>query len=162
GVDRDLETVCLRCLDKDPQRRYGSAEALAEDLESWLDGRPIRARPVGPRERLWRWCRRNPLAASLMGLVAVLPAAAAPPPPVAAGRRAAGGEGGRAARGGAGGRAEGSRHRLVRTYVASGARLMDEGDLLGSLVWFTEALRLDAGKPQAEEVHRHRLGAVLR
>jgi tetratricopeptide (TPR) repeat protein/TolB-like protein len=61
-----LETICARCLERDPELRYPSADALAEDLDHWLEGRPITARPISFPERFYRWARRNPvLAASL-------------------------------------------------------------------------------------------------
>jgi hypothetical protein len=71
NIDRDLEIICLKCLDKRPQRRYVSGEKLAEDLENWVEGRPIEARPVGRIERAWLWCRRKPVLAGL-GLAAAI------------------------------------------------------------------------------------------
>jgi len=67
SVDRDLSIVCLKCLDKDPRRRYGSALALAEDLERWQRKEPVEARPAGAILRLRRWTRRNPALAILIG-----------------------------------------------------------------------------------------------
>jgi WD40 repeat protein len=64
-VDADLATIALRCLEKEPQRRYASARALAEDLERWRAGEPIAARPVGAGAKFWRWCRRKPSLAGL-------------------------------------------------------------------------------------------------
>jgi WD40 repeat protein len=72
GLPRDLETVCLKCLQKEPGKRYATAEALAEDLRRFLAGEPVQARAVGPAGRLWHWCRRNRLAAALIGLVALV------------------------------------------------------------------------------------------
>ena len=68
-VPRDLEIICLKCLEKDPNRRYASALALAEDLERWLEGSPILARPVGSMTRATMWCRRNKALASLAALL---------------------------------------------------------------------------------------------
>ena len=75
GVPRDVETICLKCLEKEPARRYAAAADLADELRRYLDGKPILARPVGPAERAWRWSKRNRLAASLLTVVAVLTAA---------------------------------------------------------------------------------------
>jgi WD40 repeat protein len=71
-VDRDLETICLKCLEKRPERRYATAGEMADDLKRFLQHRPIKARPLGSIDRVVRWCRRNPLPAGLIaGVVAI-------------------------------------------------------------------------------------------
>jgi serine/threonine protein kinase len=71
-LDKDLETICAKCLEREPVARYRSAGALAEDLERWLEGRHIIARPVSPPARAWRWTQRNPVIAGMAALLLVL------------------------------------------------------------------------------------------
>ncbi len=154
-LPRDLVTVCLKCLEKDPKKRYPSAAALADDLRRFQNGEPIAARPATRVQRVVKWARRRPALAGLVAVsaVAVLTLLI----------------GGWAysvqlhqALTEAQDRAEETRRLVVRLNVTSGARRLDEGDWFGALVWFSQALQRDAGHPDREEMHRIRIASVLR
>jgi WD40 repeat protein/tRNA A-37 threonylcarbamoyl transferase component Bud32 len=139
-IDRDLETICLKCLEKQPEARYSSAEALADDLERWLRFEPIQARRSTRWEQTAKWVRRKPVVAALLGIILAVGIS------------------------GVSGvlwqwfRAE---ERLVRLNVVNGVRLAREGDLAGALLWYTEALRLDKAGPAQEDIHRIRIQSLL-
>jgi hypothetical protein len=83
-LPRDLETLCLKCLEKDPATRYATAQEFADELGRFLNDEPILAWPVGPAGRLWRWCRRKPALATVGAVAAVLLGIVAVGSPIAA------------------------------------------------------------------------------
>jgi WD40 repeat protein len=169
NIPRDLETICLKCLQKDPARRYGSARELREDLERFLEGKPIQARPIGWTERTWRWCRRNPLVASLLSVVVALLLAGLVAGSIALvvidnARRRADDNAAREAlaRANAERSAEESRERMIRLHIATGTRFLDANDRASALCWYWQAWRSDRPDPDNENNHRLRLASVIR
>jgi tetratricopeptide (TPR) repeat protein len=77
GIPKDLETISLKCLEKDPRNRYRTAKEFAEDLRRFLAGEPVQARPVGRAQRAWRWVKRKPAAAALLSLLVLVAAGSA-------------------------------------------------------------------------------------
>src|SRR6185437_12605790 len=153
-VPRDLETICLKCLEKDPARRYHGAEDLAEDLHRFLRSQPIEARPTGWWGRIVKWTRRHPTRAALLAVVSLAALIL-----VSVGlvyhfrlERAVD----RAERS-----AEENRQNIIRLHVTQGTSAMNAGDGFTALLWFTEALRLDPGTPEHEEPHRQRIAALV-
>jgi predicted Ser/Thr protein kinase len=154
GAPADLEAVCQKCLEKEPQRRYASADDLADDLRHFLQGKPVSVRPVGPLRRFGRWCRRQPWPAALLGLAAlfVLSLAIAAPAmwllytQAVADRRQAENQNAEALRQTVRAQEQEreARHQVVRLHAGIGGRLMDDGDYLPALAWITDALSQEA------------------
>jgi serine/threonine-protein kinase len=153
-VPRDLETICLKCLDKEPRRRYGTAQELAEELGRFLRDEPILARPTNRLERAWRWCRRHPALATSSATALGLLLTVAIGSPIAALRISR-------ERTHAQTNAAESRQRLARLHVGNGFQALANGDPSGSVPSFVEALALDQDQPDREATHRLRLGTIL-
>jgi eukaryotic-like serine/threonine-protein kinase len=156
-VPRDMEVICLKCLQKDPARRYAGAIELAEDLARFQAGEPIRARPVGWPERTWRWCRRNP---SLAAMLAILAVALIVGTAVSSGLAIVARAEARRARDSERRAAAAGREvlaQLVDLSAASGLAAGRSGDHAQALLWFTHAVRLASSDPERDRLNRIRV-----
>jgi len=182
AIDPDLDWIVMKCLEKDRTRRYETANGLAMDIERHLSHQPVIARPPSTIYRTQKFIRRKKLVVTAAGLIAItllLGIAVSTRQAVRATRaereqsrqRRLAIENERKAREAqsneevqrilAETKAEESRQRLVQINVANGVRLMNDGQLFASLPWLVEALRLEQGNPEGEDLQRRRLGAVL-
>lgn len=164
AVPRDLETVCLKCLEKLPGRRFASAESLADELDRFLGGLPIQSRPVGVAARGVRWCRRHPSLASLAGTLGILLLAVGVLGAFAIGQASRARDAEQAERRQrqvAESLAEDKRERLLRSFLQTGRRALDDGDPALALLWQVEALELSVQQPAEEEAHRRRIASTL-
>lgn len=147
-VDRDLETICLKTISREPSRRYESGAALAQDLGRWLAGQPIEARPVGTLERCTKWVRRRPVLATLAALLACSIAVITVGSwKVSRNLRMIG---------------EGQRQSIVALNIDTANQWIAKDDPSASLPYQIDSLRLDADHPARSRMHRVRLGLTLR
>jgi eukaryotic-like serine/threonine-protein kinase len=160
-VPRDLEVICLKCLQKEPTKRYASAGELAADLRRFLAGEPIRARAVGRPERAWRWCRRNPVVAGLLAVVALSLLTGLAGVLHFAVRAQANARQADEARVAALDSADRLQRSLIRQHIAAGTQFLETDDRGRALWWYARAWESDATDPDAEDNHRLRLGFAL-
>jgi len=175
GVDVDLATIAMKCLDKEPRRRYESAAALADDLERRQRGDPISARPIGSLERGRRWCKRYPGFAAMAALLVIsllLTAVVSTTMAVSisAANRVTEEHARRAEehaqvaerRAEEADRERRANARLVGSIFAEkGARFVENDDPLPALPWFVEALRVTEDQPDEARLHRLRINLTL-
>src|SRR5262249_14141599 len=161
GVPRDLGTICLKCLEKRPRRRYATALALADELRRFQAGEPIEARPAGRLERGVKWARRRPALAALLAVSAAALLAMLVGGWAAALAQSRSNRDLRIAHGDLAEADRANRRALVRLNVTNGTNYLNDDDLFGSLIWFARALKLEEDEAR-RQAHRTRIASVLR
>jgi eukaryotic-like serine/threonine-protein kinase len=153
GLPRDLTTICLRCLEKSPRKRYATAFDLAEDLRRFQAGKPILARPISPVGRALRWCRRHPLAAALAGICGVMAAAFVTTVVIYDYKL-------RSALAREHDLAERQRHQIVQLDINIAVTRYEAGDTFAAVLLYADAMRLDDQDSYA--TYRARIAELLR
>ncbi|MBC8875277.1 MAG: hypothetical protein H8E44_38125, partial [Planctomycetes bacterium] len=139
-------TICLKCLEKDPQRRYASAQDLVDELQRFLDGKPIKARPISAAARAWRWCRRKPAlaAAGALAATAILATVVLAVSFAIYQSRVA----------------DYNRRTLAESHLDKGQSLCEEGDVARGMFWFVRSLQTaPRGAADLQRAVRAGLGA---
>jgi WD40 repeat protein/serine/threonine protein kinase len=157
----DLDWIVMKCLEKDRARRYETVNGLDRDIQRHLDNEPVLARPPSRLYEFQKTVRRHKLGFAAAAAVMVTLGGGVLVSSWEAIRAQRFGKQALQARSSEAELRQFFQRNVVRQYVANGTRLMNEGDLFGSLLWYTEALRVDAGDPQREEPHRIRIASVL-
>jgi eukaryotic-like serine/threonine-protein kinase len=167
-VPRDLETICLKCLEKTSDRRYTSALELAEDLGRFLESNPIRARPINRFHRIWRWAKRRPMVASLLVCVATLIAAIVIVPTLlvvelkhALEESSRNERDANVARIEAENKSIESQSRLVGMHISTGVNRALANDPLRATLWYSQAWLDDVHHSRDDREHRMRIGFSL-
>jgi WD40 repeat protein len=168
GVPRDLEACCLKSLEKEPAARYGRLQDMADDLKRWLEGRPLKARPIGLPERLVRWCRHNRMIAALGLVLALLLTIAAVGGPIlavlyqqnaATAKREA--EAAKVAREHEKAARLATEQLLIDTYTEAGLAADRNGDAREAILWFANAAARALNHPLRERDNRIRVQSWL-
>src|SRR5262249_42710241 len=136
-IPRDLETICLKAMAKEPTRRYATAQALADELRRYLHGESILARPVSRVEKLARWCRRNPALAATAGLALIALLAVTIVSTVFAVREGQHAEAVAAALRDSEQNRRKAEYRLAESYLDRGQGLADQGETARALLWMS-------------------------
>jgi WD40 repeat protein/serine/threonine protein kinase len=168
AVPRDLETIVLKAIAREPADRYQSAADMADDLRRYIEDRPILARRASSAEQAWRWCRRNPTVAGLLACVLLVLTAGAAIASLFAVRATKSeaaavlkAEEAAVARDAAQSASEEARRRVVKLYVTTGGRFQDTKDPTAALLWYYRAWEQDRADPTAEAAHRTRIAGIL-
>ena len=161
-IPRDLEIICMKCLEKPMAKRYPDCLALADDLHRFLDGEPISARSATRLEKIRKWVRRHPatsglIGSSIVGIIALFIAAWLYHLKIQDALALAENEKTKLEQ-----EQDKNLDRTIRLMVANGTECVNQGDYLRSLAWFTSALQMEKDPVQSGEMHRIRLHSILR